>query len=252
MSEALSEEFQKIVDGMNEPCDLLVPGEPPEWLDRELFEIGRRFYYDNCLGVLFGNFRCLIVGMAVKNLCEVLVLTRRSETPQKAQHRYRATGSFISKWYDELPWTESGHQLFEVVNGYHKSAADQFRSLTRSERQKKAKEILDAIPGNERVPDHPLDDVLLENVRILRDTKFKDVKFHIFERYLKSDTLFSQLDMAMVQAAFIGSIAVFPDRFGAAKSTTIELEGFIHLWRVIGKDYLMFTSLVLHSNLLNH
>ena len=40
--------------------------------------------------------------------------------------------------------------------------------------------------------------------------------------------------MALVQAAFIGSVVVFPNHFGAGSATKQELEGYLHLWRVIG------------------
>ena len=42
------------------------------------------------------------------------------------------------------------------------------------------------------------------------------------------------MDMALVQAAFIGSVVVFPSHFGAGGATTLDLEGYLHLWRVVG------------------
>merc|ERR1719300_481590 len=40
--------------------------------------------------------------------------------------------------------------------------------------------------------------------------------------------------MTLVQAAFIGSVVVFPKHFGAGSATQLELEGYLHLWRVVG------------------
>ena len=42
------------------------------------------------------------------------------------------------------------------------------------------------------------------------------------------------MDMALVQAAFIGSVVVFPSHFGAGGATALDLEGYLHLWRVVG------------------
>lgn len=40
--------------------------------------------------------------------------------------------------------------------------------------------------------------------------------------------------MSGTQYAFIGLIVMHPDKFGMARATDEELEGFIHLWRCLG------------------
>ena len=58
--------------------------------------------------------------------------------------------------------------------------------------------------------------------------------YFVSDRYTANPVAFSQMDMALVQAAFIGSVVVFPNHFGAGSATKQELEGYLHLWRVVG------------------
>ncbi len=64
-----------------------------------------------------------------------------------------------------------------------------------------------------------LDFVLLTNLERIRETEFKGVKFDAFEKYVKSETLFSQVDMAMVQSAFFAGIVAYPQHFGVANAS---------------------------------
>ena len=160
---------------------------------------------------------------------EILVLTGRSDTPKKASKRYFQTGSFIFKFYQHLPWTDEGHRLFSRVNGYHLGAASSQRLLTRAERRLRAKEVLDNLPMEDKPSPDRLDAILFQNLELLKQTMFKDVQFPIFDKYSRSEIAFSQMDMTMVQAAFIGSVVVFPRHFGATNATEEELQGYHYL-----------------------
>merc|ERR1711994_914253 len=67
-----------------------------------------------------------------------------------------------------------------------------------------------------------------------RNTRFKDKKVELYHRYVSSEVAFSQMDMALVQAAFFASFTAFPDHFGAQHASDEELCAFVHVWRVIG------------------
>merc|ERR1711994_1188462 len=125
--------------------------------------------------------------MNLPNLWEILVLTRRSETRKKALPRYKATGVFISKFYHFEPWTPEGQKALKEVNHYHLQAALHQRLLTRAERKAKAKEILANLPEEEKIPKHPLDVVLSENIELLKVTRFKDTQFDVYEEYVNSE-----------------------------------------------------------------
>ena len=64
----MSDAFIELAAGMDRPCELRVPPEPPPWLDIRLFEIGRDFALNNLISIFMGSFRCLLIGLSVDNL----------------------------------------------------------------------------------------------------------------------------------------------------------------------------------------
>ena len=60
--------LNELAKGINVPCDLKVPDNPPEWLDKEKFHRGRKFFRENALSVLMSNFRNLVIGLSIPNL----------------------------------------------------------------------------------------------------------------------------------------------------------------------------------------
>ena len=50
----------------------------------------------------------------------------------------------------------------------------------------------------------------LEGIKDFRTRVFKDTRFVIYDKYMESDVVFSQFDMALVQIAFFASVVVFP------------------------------------------
>ena len=76
-----------MANGIDIPCDLETPKNPPPWLDKDLFHLGQKFFWNNCYPVLVCSMRSLLIGMSLPNLCIPLVLTKRSETKEKARLR---------------------------------------------------------------------------------------------------------------------------------------------------------------------
>merc|ERR1711963_289085 len=69
----------------------------------------------------------------------------------------------------------------------------------------------------------------------MKKERLNSKSFSIYDQYLKSDVIFSQFDMAMVQIAFFASVVVFPQKYGVPESCSIEsFDDFLHMWRVIG------------------
>ena len=60
--------IRELARGIDVPCELKVPAEPPPWLDKEKYERGREFFRQNPLSVFMSNFRNLVVGLSVQNL----------------------------------------------------------------------------------------------------------------------------------------------------------------------------------------
>jgi len=69
----------------------------------------------------------------------------------------------------------------------------------------------------------------------VKNELFNAKSFPVYDQYLKSDMIFSQFDMAMVQVAFFASVVVFPQKYGVPESCPIEsFDDFLHMWRVFG------------------
>ena len=61
-------QLNRLAEGMDIPCQLKVPTEPPKWLDRDKYMRGRRFFENNTLSVLVSNYRNLVMGLSMSNL----------------------------------------------------------------------------------------------------------------------------------------------------------------------------------------
>ena len=88
MKEKINKDLLSMSTGIDIPCDLEVAKSPPPWLDKELFQLGQKFFWNNSYLVLVCSLRSLLIGMSLPNLCIPLVLTKRSETKEKARSRY--------------------------------------------------------------------------------------------------------------------------------------------------------------------
>ena len=77
----------EMADGIDIQCDLKAPLTPPPWLDKKMFYLGQKFFWNNCYTVLICSMRSLLIGMSLPNVCIPLVLTKRSETKEKARSR---------------------------------------------------------------------------------------------------------------------------------------------------------------------
>ena len=64
----MASNLEELACGMHEQCDLKVPSEPPEWLDKDKYLRGRKFFMENALSVYMSNFRNLVIGLSVPNL----------------------------------------------------------------------------------------------------------------------------------------------------------------------------------------
>ena len=61
-------QLDELAEGIDIPCKLKVPSNPPIWLDKEKFKRGREFFEKNPLSVLVSNYRNLVLGLSISNL----------------------------------------------------------------------------------------------------------------------------------------------------------------------------------------
>ena len=137
----------------------------------------------------------------------------------------------MARWLlGPAPWEDDS--MYKIVNGYHKSAANKMRDLSKNERHSKADEVIAQLGNGDKMPTNdPLDHALLESLQNHPNSK---LNHEIYEEYSKNEVVFSQFDMALVHIAFFASVVVFPERFGAGQCSDESFECFLHLWRVIG------------------
>lgn len=64
----VSDQFQEIVEGIDIPCNLQVPEQPPDWLDKEAFCRGQQYFRENRVSVILGCLRNLVAGLLIQNL----------------------------------------------------------------------------------------------------------------------------------------------------------------------------------------
>ena len=99
MSNLLGKEVNRdllaMSEGIDIPCDLEVAKSAPPWLDKDLFQLGQKFFWNNPYPILVCSMRSLLIGMSLPNLCIPLVLTKKSETKEKARSRYELEICFL-------------------------------------------------------------------------------------------------------------------------------------------------------------
>ena len=61
-------QLDELAEGIDIPCELKVPNDPPKWLDKEKFKRGREFFEKNQLSVFVSNYRNLVLGLSISNL----------------------------------------------------------------------------------------------------------------------------------------------------------------------------------------
>ena len=90
-----------LAEGIDVPCDLQMPKEPPEWLDKQKFERGRECFKQYPFSVLMSNFRNLVIGLSVPNLWWVIVVQHLLNVISKIAQYFQWSFSFDPKKRDK-------------------------------------------------------------------------------------------------------------------------------------------------------
>ena len=61
-------ELSELAKGMEVPCKLKVPSQPPKWLDKDKYNRGRAFFEKNTLSVHVSCYSNLVMGLSISNL----------------------------------------------------------------------------------------------------------------------------------------------------------------------------------------
>lgn len=224
-----SPEFSQLLLGLEIPCEFEFPASPPDWLDKDLFDVGIQFYHRNMVGILASNGEALIMGLALPTFYKPLAFSGvTSKKKRAALMRYVETGKHIyGRWYRGKPWEEasSAAESLKIVNKMHKHVADMIKAAADDFEEKINAEFVGCQVEGEQAK------ILKEELAELRKTYAMPDEYF---SYINSKQAFSQFDMTLVQAAFFAAVIIYPEHYGSNTASAQELEGFIHVWRVFG------------------
>jgi len=227
----MERKFERMMEGRQTFSNLRTPDRPPPWLDKEAARRGREVYLRSLLQHSFGVMDALLMGLCIPNFYQPLVFSRQSLSTKLARKRYMDTGALVFSWYLGDAWEKESlpARMIRRVNAMHKSVAVKVRPLGLEALAEEASGVLREVGAEDDQLDEQ-DLVLLESVKELRDEMELSPSFY---EYVNDSVLFSEMDMTMVQGAFVGPFLLFHSHYGFG-SNEQELSDFLHLWRVHG------------------
>ena len=172
----------------------------------------------------------LLMGLCIPNFYQPLVFSRQSLSTKLARKRYMDTGALIFSWYLGDAWESESlpARMIRRVNAMHKSVALKERPLGLEAPAGEASGVLREVGAGEELDQQDL--ILLDSVKELREEMEMSSSFY---DYVNDSVLFSEMDMTMVQGAFVGPFLLFHSHYGFGTCEQ-ELSDFLHLWRVHG------------------
>lgn len=222
----LSPRMKELLQGLNEPGDSGNPSEPPDWLDRCLFNRGRQFYGRFLFCIFFSDLLALLMMFTVSRILRPLIYTGRSDTPQRALRRYVSTILHVVAWYNGDVWNpeDPAHRDILSVRAIHNKSA---RVLNSSTDHEKVSAVDVRARGHEepRCPFSPA---------MRHDLHHQAEQGLVLETPDDPPLYISQWDMLVTQYSFLGVLVAHPRRVGAWRASEEDLAGLIHFWRGIG------------------
>merc|ERR1712088_1252448 len=227
----MERKFERMMEGRKAFSNLRTPDKPPPWLDKQAARRGREVYMRSLLQHSFGVMDALLMGLCIPNFYQPLVFSRQSLSTKLARKRYMDTGALVFSWYLGDAWEKESlpARMISRANAMHKSVAVKVRPLGLETLAEEASAVLREVGAKDDQLDEQ-DLVLLESVKELRDEMELSPSFY---EYVNDSVLFSEMDMTMVQGAFVGPFLLFHSHYGFG-SNEQELSDFLHLWRVHG------------------
>ena len=203
----------------NQPCK----SGQIKWLNRELVKEGQDFIQRNIFAVSLAHIGALLYGFSFKTLTSVLLRTGGFGLGDATQSmiRHVETEIHIIKWYesDFLSPTSEAFKDIQVVRKLHDKALQKIQQAPVT--------LLEDIPG--KAEKLQIMEAIKKDLDACCDTSDAPIELLTYN----PNQSFSQFDMAMTQFGFFSVIFLFPDSLGIRD--TRGMEGFVHLWAVIGR-----------------
>ncbi|XP_039289227.1 uncharacterized protein LOC111064063 isoform X2 [Nilaparvata lugens] len=209
-------------EGLQCPMSPAPPGDTrPPWFDAAKYRLGQQFASRYYACVSFAETCSLLALFLFDDGLKPLVWTGASGTPYTAFRRYLSTAVKVKSWFETDLFTEGtvGHQSIRTVNAMHAQVS---RALN------------DAISCFPPPPTSPAQSCCAV-APIMRSAAHLAQASSVRRRQpVRPVVYLSQCSLSVTQWGFVGLVVTYPDQFGAGNASEEELEGFLHLWRVIG------------------
>jgi hypothetical protein len=191
------------------------------WVNPYLIREGQSFFRRNFDSVLFAHFVGLISVFSYKPVASVLLRTGGTHVKYNSRMRYLSTILHLRRWYetDLLRKSAKGANDVYMVRKLHSKVLELLYS-----------EDACLIDEDDLILTDDQEDLFKALQRDLQNIDCNELPDN-FNSY-DPNVLMSQLDMVLVQYAFMGFLAASPERFGI--HDRMGLTGFIHIWAVIG------------------
>ncbi|XP_063612306.1 uncharacterized protein LOC134785799 [Penaeus indicus] len=222
----ISPRMQELLEGLNEPGDCGNPIEPPSWLDRQLFNRGRDFYYRYLFCMSFSEVLALVFMFSMMRALRPLMYTGRSDSPRKALRRYFSTFQHVTAWHEGDVWdaTDRAHKDLLSVRAIHNRLSGVFNSSAEHDKV-----------WNTSIHDKGHQEPACPFYHTIReDLKDQTGEGLSLEGPDNPPFFISQWDMSLTQYQFMGLVVAHPHKMGAGAATDEDLEGLVHFWRGLG------------------
>lgn len=222
----LPADLQFLVEAINYsiPDAYEVPIEDtPPWFDCEKFKLGQKFAVKYYFGLNYCEMLSLLLLFTSPDTLYTLMYSRNSSTPFTSYKRYLSTVLRVKSWFEDDIWDKNstGYKNLRAVRAMHLNVSNKINS--------ESKERLNAKLKKEDALWCPLNEDLRNDFKSLCPV------FHCSPECFRDRRIYvNQCEMSLTQFGFFGLMILFPGKFGAGNASKEELEGFVHVWRVLG------------------
>ena len=220
-----SPRMKQILEGINIPGVANNSFEPPDWLDMDLFNQGRKFMEKNLFSVFISDLMGILSLLSVDRVMRPLLFTGKSDTKVKALKRYVSTILHVLTWFRGNVWDKDDPSHLDVkrIRNLHKSLGNSMNTTN-----KKEIDNISSIKCGYIPPECPFHKVMNYDLRSRKNASLD------LDMNAQNSLYISQWDMAFTQYAFTGIIVTHPKQVGGWNIIDDDLRAYIHFWRGIG------------------
>ncbi|XP_011253591.1 uncharacterized protein LOC105249660 [Camponotus floridanus] len=200
----------------------------PEWLDLDKYRRGQKFVRENYVPIIITKLIGLIHVYSFNDALKPVIIGRRGHTPFLGFERYQSVIKRIFNWYNGEPWIK-GSQAYKDMQIAHKMHLMMGRKLCQDDNEQ-----IDTM-SKIAEPWCPDREILLKDFAMACPFKKLDQQpFIMMSESPYRPKGINNMDLAMVQGAFVGMILLRPRDIGVHNAIDKDIEAFCHMWRCYG------------------